>query len=225
MFSKNRNIKHKDGYDSYCKICHSEMSKKWKKQNRKIYLATKKRYYWINREKISEQKKKWYNLNREKVLKDSRLYKSLHREKLRLAQREYVKKNREMVYESNRLRHNKRILKDKGYRIRYNLGSRLYKFVKKRIINIKIIKIIGCSMDFLISYLESKFQNDMSWENYGKKGWHIDHIIPCAAFDLTKLKEQKKCFRYTNLQPLWAKENLSKNDKMPNGERARNLCG
>jgi len=54
----------------------------------------------------------------------------------------------------------------------------------------------------------------MSWDNHGFKGWHIDHIIPCSAFDLTKVEEQKKCFHYTNLQPLWAKDNLSKGDKL-----------
>jgi len=61
----------------------------------------------------------------------------------------------------------------------------------------------------------------MSWDNYGTgyngKGmeqWHIDHIIPCASFDLSKPSEQKKCFHYTNLQPLWAKDNLRKKDKL-----------
>ena len=51
----------------------------------------------------------------------------------------------------------------------------------------------------------------MSWENHGT--WHIDHRVPCAKFDLTKKEEQEKCFHYTNLQPLWAKDNLSKGNK------------
>ena len=50
----------------------------------------------------------------------------------------------------------------------------------------------------------------MTWENHTTHGWHIDHVKPCAVFDLSKPEEQKKCFHYTNLQPLWAKENLSK---------------
>lgn len=53
-------------------------------------------------------------------------------------------------------------------------------------------------------YLESKFLPNMSWANYGKNGWHIDHIIPCSKFDLLSPNEQLKCFHYTNLQPLWA---------------------
>jgi hypothetical protein len=75
----------------------------------------------------------------------------------------------------------------------------------------KTIDLIGCSISFLMSYLENKFQKGMAWENQGQ--WHIDHIIPCASFDLTLSEEQKKCFHYTNLQPLWAKENMSKGSK------------
>ena len=69
---------------------------------------------------------------------------------------------------------------------------------------------LGCSIDELKGYLESKFENGMSWENYGKGGWHIDPIKPCASFDLRSELNQKKCFHYTNLQPLWWEDNLSK---------------
>jgi hypothetical protein len=54
----------------------------------------------------------------------------------------------------------------------------------------------------------------MTWDNYGKKGWHVDYILPCASFDLTKEEEQKKCFHYTNLQPLWWLDNIKKSDKI-----------
>jgi hypothetical protein len=67
-------------------------------------------------------------------------------------------------------------------------------------------------MSTLIKHLESHFTEGMNWDNYGVYGWHMDHIIPCAAFDLTKPEDQSKCFHYTNLQPLWAKDNLSKRD-------------
>ncbi len=63
-------------------------------------------------------------------------------------------------------------------------------------------------------HLEKQFKEGMTWENHGLYGWHIDHIIPCASFDLTDLEQQKKCFHYTNLQPLWAKENLIKGVKI-----------
>ena len=68
----------------------------------------------------------------------------------------------------------------------------------------------GCaSWNELKIYLESKFSNGMTWENMGE--WHIDHIKPCYSFDLTDEKQQMECFHFTNLQPLWAKDNLSKN--------------
>lgn len=73
-------------------------------------------------------------------------------------------------------------------------------------------ELVGCTLLKLRQHLESQFTMGMSWQNQG--AWHIDHIIPCASFDLTKPSEQKKCFHYTNLQPLWACDNLSKGSKL-----------
>ena len=67
---------------------------------------------------------------------------------------------------------------------------------------------MGCSIEFLKEYLEKQFKSGMNWDNYGE--WHVDHIIPCVSFDLSDPEQQKKCFYYTNLQPLWAIENLEK---------------
>ncbi len=64
---------------------------------------------------------------------------------------------------------------------------------------------------FLWTYLEKKYKKGMTRKNYGE--WHVDHIKPCASFDLTDTKQQMLCFHYTNLQPLWAKENLQKGKK------------
>ena len=75
-------------------------------------------------------------------------------------------------------------------------------------------KLLGCDIDFFIKYIETKFEEGMTWENYGRNGWHIDHIIPCASFDLTKIENQQKCFHYTNLQPLWWFDNISKGCKI-----------
>lgn len=70
---------------------------------------------------------------------------------------------------------------------------------------------LGCTIQEFKIYLENKFKEGMSWKN--RSDWHIDHIKPCASFDLSKEEEQKKCFHYTNLQPLWARENILKKDK------------
>lgn len=75
------------------------------------------------------------------------------------------------------------------------------------------LNILGCSFDELKKYIESKFKDGMTWDNYGYRGWHVDHIKPCASFDLSDPKQQEECFHYTNLQPLWAKDNLSKGSK------------
>lgn len=74
------------------------------------------------------------------------------------------------------------------------------------------LKLIGCSKEYLIEHIEKQFQSGMSWDNYGLFGWHIDHIKPCNSFDLSIPEEQRKCFHYTYLQPLWAKDNLKKKD-------------
>ncbi len=85
---------------------------------------------------------------------------------------------------------------------------------RKVIANGKFTEIVGCSLEFLKTYIESLWKTGMSWENYGVNGWHIDHIKPCASFDLTDIEQRKICFHYTNLQPLWAHENLSKGKKI-----------
>lgn len=76
----------------------------------------------------------------------------------------------------------------------------------------KTTKLIGCSIPDLVEHLEKQFQPGMTWDNYGE--WHIDHKKPCASFDLTRPEEQFKCFHFSNLQPLWASDNLSKGAKL-----------
>lgn len=92
-------------------------------------------------------------------------------------------------------------------RTRINTAIKLYNLNKTK----HSIEYLGCDIDFLIEYLQSKFKEGMTWDNYGE--WHIDHILPCCSFDLTKQEEVDKCFHYTNLQPLWAQDNLSKASK------------
>lgn len=69
---------------------------------------------------------------------------------------------------------------------------------------------MGCTVEELKKYLESKWQEGMSWDNYGFHGWHIDHIKPLASFNLTDRDELLKACHYTNLQPLWCKDNMKK---------------
>ena len=91
-----------------------------------------------------------------------------------------------------------------GNRIRKVLGGWIKKSKKTQ-------ELIGCTIEQLWIHLESKFQKGMTKENYGL--WHVDHVRPCASFDLTDPKQQAICFHYTNLQPLWAIDNLKKGAK------------
>lgn len=105
----------------------------------------------------------------------------------------------------------KRAQKDPGFRIMLSLRARARYAVRAQGDGSKAAKtmeLIGCSVPHLRAHLEQQFTDGMSWDNYGD--WHIDHIKPCAAFDLTDPAQQRECFHYTNLQPLWASDNLSK---------------
>lgn len=75
------------------------------------------------------------------------------------------------------------------------------------------MELAGCTVAQLRHHLQARFTDGMNWENYGKHGWHIDHIRPCASFDLSDPEQQRQCFHYTNLQPLWAADNIRKGAK------------
>lgn len=104
---------------------------------------------------------------------------------------------------------NIKLLNKKFSRIGQYISSRIRSAMKSQSLkkDIRTYKLIGCDMDFLRSYLESKFTKGMSWDNYGQ--WHIDHIKPCNSFNLSVPEEVKSCFHYTNLQPLWATTNIA----------------
>lgn len=99
-------------------------------------------------------------------------------------------------------------------RIASNLRTRIGTVLKNNIKSEKTKILLGCSINKLKQHLESKFKKGMTQDNYGRNGWEIDHIRPCASFDLSKPEEQRKCFNYNNLQPLWATENRQKSNKI-----------
>ena len=110
------------------------------------------------------------------------------------------------------IRHLNRRENDIQYKISISLRSRLWSALKGNYKNGSAVKDLGCSIDELKIYLESKFTNGMNWDNYGE--WHIDHKRPLASFDLTDRQQLLEACHYTNLQPLWAEDNLSKSDKI-----------
>lgn len=97
------------------------------------------------------------------------------------------------------------------YRISRNLRSRLRSALRGRAKRGSAVRDLGCSVEELMAHIESKFHHQMTWENYGK--WHIDHIRPLSSFNLSDPEQVKAACHFTNLQPLWAKDNISKGAK------------
>ena len=110
---------------------------------------------------------------------------------------------------------NKRYHEDIEFRITHSLRTRINKVVKLKDATkcARTIELISCTPTFLKGYLEAKFTDGMSWDNYGKL--YIDHIRPCASFNMLNEDDQRTCFHYKNLQPLWGPDNLAKGSKDP----------
>ncbi len=162
----------------------------------KICRNKKKREEWHTKNrKLGRQK--WSEKNREK----DRAYKQKYRNK-----EDNKKRSLEIA--------KKRRKNDPNFKLRGNLRHRIWMALKGLVKYESTLELLGCSVEDFKKHLESKFQNGMSWENYGENGWHIDHIKPCASFDLSDIEQQKICFNYKNMQPLWAIDNLVKSDKI-----------
>lgn len=102
------------------------------------------------------------------------------------------------------------------YKLSVNLRNRLNRSMKNEIKSGSAVSDLGCSIEELKQYLEKQFYANpetgemMTWKNWGRTGWHIDHIKPLSSFDLANKKQFKKACHYTNLQPLWYKDNIKK---------------
>jgi len=174
-----------------------------KEYNKQRYQATKeyhKQYREVNKEKI----KQWKIDNKEQVKETLKIYKEKNKEKIR--QYRQANKERHNAY----LREQRK--RDPNARIRWNLRGRLSKALKRQLLSKTqhTLDLVGCTIDELRQHIELQWLPGMSWDNNTKTGWHIDHIKPCKTFDLTDPEQQKECFHYSNLRPLWSKENLSR---------------
>jgi hypothetical protein len=132
--------------------------------------------------------------------------------------KEYDKKREARIIEKRRIEKRNRYheveFKNIETRLKRSLRSRTYFALTKGQKCMKTMELVGCDISFLRKHIESLFIDGMSWNNYGVSGWHVDHILPCDSFDLTNHEEQKRCFHYTNLQPLWAIDNVLKSNKV-----------
>lgn len=137
-----------------------------------------------------------------KYLKDEHAVNN-HKEKVKI-------KNKASSRESNK----KRKIIDPGFKVQCNLRNRLkdiMKSAKKGGLD-SHSNLTGCTSQELAAHIEKQFKKGMTWNNYGIDGWHVDHIMPCSKFDHTNELHVIQCWHYTNLRPLWAKDNLAKSD-------------
>lgn len=167
----------------------------------------KQQCYQNNRLKYLDRVKKYYQDNKEEKLNYAKKYRDTNQDKCN----EYFTKNAQKIYKQRAKRERERRISDIGFRIESNLRKRLYRAITTNKKYRSTLDYLGCSIEELKFHLEKQFTKGMNWNNYGK--WHIDHTKPCASFDLRLETEQKLCFHYTNLQPLWAIDNLKKSDK------------
>jgi len=174
-------------------ICEFSYSSRNKNGLRGECKECQKKYYLINSEKLKKRRVDRYCENTEK-------------EQIRIKQ--YYRKNKEDII--NKLRIKKK--EDVTLRMISNLRSRIVQFMKSKKIHKdnKTLDLVGCSTEFLREHLERQFKDGMSWDNYGS--WHIDHIVPLSSANCSE--EINKLCHYSNLQPLWAYDNLSKGGKI-----------
>lgn len=181
------------------------------KQKRKEHCDNWRRN---NPEKHSEQRKKWRGKNKDLIAAQKKRDYEKHKEKRVETNKEWQKRNREKLNKLSGENHKRYRKENPCYKIMTASRCRINAVLRyKTTKSAKTIELMGCSSEKLKEHLEGLFQPGMNWDNHGHTGWHIDHIIPCASFDLTKPEEQKKCFHYTNLQPLWWHQNLKKGAK------------
>jgi len=185
-----KDLRRKDGLQSHCKKCFNKRTVEYNKIFRKNNPE-------LVREWGRKNAKDDYRRRKEAIIKYQKEYYSNNKKKIRDRQREY---------------NTKRYRKDPLFRTRVLLSSRLWKaskgigFTKTN----KTENILGCSYEEFMVYIEKKFKKGMTWENQGQ--WHLDHVIPLSV---AKTQEElEKLCHYTNLQPLWAKDNLSKSNKI-----------
>ncbi len=145
-----------------------------------------------------KQKNKFGKKNPNKITAWAKQSRIKHKE----ARRSYAKEYKRTRYHS-----------DMNFRLISIIRRRINSYVSNENKSYSAVDLLGCSVNKLIKYLESKFKPGMTWDNYGLHGWHIDHIRPLASFNLLDPIEARVACNYNNLQPLWAEDNLKKGVK------------
>jgi hypothetical protein len=185
-----------DGLHSNCKQCKSQQYKIWKEQNREECLRKKREYQQNHKDKENLRAKIWAKNHPERIKELKKCWQTKNQSKITQKKKEL--RNTSPIHA---LRHNMR------NRIRSSLKNKSQNKDKRT------IQYLGCSWDHFKLHIESQFVYGMNWDNYGFNGWHIDHIMPLSSAN--NQKELEKLFHYTNCQPLWAADNISKGGRIP----------
>ena len=219
----------------FCKFCQIEhpLTDEWWffcKDGRSACKIQKREYQRIHASAARERNKRYYEGHKEATADKHKAYYDANKEKVNQHNRDSYHKNPEKVKSVGALwRHangdalrrkaNDRRRADLNFKLKVSLRDRIRKALHSDAKTGSAVRDLGCSITELKRYLESKFQDGMTWDNWGLRGWHIDHIVPLSSFDLTDRAQFLKACHYTNLQPLWAEENWSKSDKQESNEK------
>lgn len=208
----NHDNRRKDKHKDICRECSKKYSIQYEathKERRKRYNKQyNEDYYPKNREKVILKMKEYYNTHKDKFKE----YNILHKGDKHI----YMKLWREQNWEEIKKYYNEytrlKLKTDPNFKFGVRLRVRICSLLKSKK-QFKTVELIGCSIQELKNHLQNQFKDGMSWDNNSYYGWHLDHIKPVSLFDLTDPIQQKECFHYTNLQPLWWWENLTKSNK------------
>jgi hypothetical protein len=202
---------HSDGLDPWCRKCKTKTNTSYYIKNKKKIDAYRREWADRNKEALRIYKRDWVNGVRKKEnLSDVEHIDRAQKHRAK----NWPKKIQEIrVYKREAARNCRKT--DPLYRIKASLRARVGAFLKGINKSASTELLVGRNLIELRKWFEARFKPGMTWENYGL--WTIDYIRPCSSFDLTKPKEQFRCFNYKNLQPLWKNENLSKGNKWQAG--------
>ncbi len=210
----NKNKSENDGRDYYCKICSKAKAANYAKNNNEKIRLLQNIHYKKNKEKISNQRKELRLLNLEKHRLREKKYRQNNPQLINAQKKRHYTKHKKKIIKRGVAYKSKRIKIDAFFQLKQNLRSRITVALSRKKIqkNGSAIKLLGAPIEIVKLHLEKQFKKGMSWENYGFRGWHADHITPLAS---AKTEEDLiKLCHYTNLQPLWALENLKKSSKI-----------
>jgi hypothetical protein len=204
-----------------CKVCHED------KPIAEFKLRTDNNLYRKQCNQCLEKKSKnYYQTNIDIILQKSKEWKQNNLSKVRQTRRNYYNKHRVRLNKLAAQKNKQREKIDPQYRCRRKYKSLLYNaMVKQGVSKNKrpSASFVGCDWDFFTKHIELQFTNGMRWENYGNRGWHFGHKICCKLFDLTDEKQVKLCFHYSNIRPENWLENITNQDFIPDGRRARDM--